>query len=102
MHINWHMVPNGRLRHTRGTRHQTQLDFKSMTVALAADHMERWKTPATSAAEQATRHNEFTEICGPAYPEYTHDEIASERVQQVAARVAKKDTWQHTTTPTLT
>ena len=48
---------------------QTKLDFKSATMALAADHMERWRTPATSAAEQAVKHDEIVCIFGRAYPE---------------------------------
>ena len=73
---------------------QTQLDFKSATMALA-DHMERWWAPATSAARQAVRDEEIAAICGPAYPVFDRDDTASEQV------AAKKYKWQHATT-TLT
>ena len=55
--------------------HTTMLDFKSLVMAEAANLMETYTTPATTAEEQAERRMNIYIICLPAYPEWDHDTI---------------------------
>ena len=48
----------------------TLLDFKSLVMAQAADLMETYTTPATTAEEQAERRMNVYLICLPAYSEW--------------------------------
>ena len=49
------------------------LDFKSLVMAEAANLMETYTTPATTAEELAERRMNIYIICLPAYPEWDHD-----------------------------
>ena len=62
--------------------HTTMLDFKSLVMAEAANLMETYTTPATTAEERAERRMNMCIICLPAYPEWDHDTITISATSQ--------------------